>query len=76
LKVEGPQKEGDEGLGIVTRIGIDLVAATLLGAFLGYLADRALGTKPWLMIAGVFLGAIAGFRNILRYLGDAENKRD
>jgi F0F1-type ATP synthase assembly protein I len=35
----------------------------LVGIFagLGYLLDRWIGTKPWFMVAGVFLGAIFGF---------------
>jgi len=74
--MEGPQKEGYRDLGIVIRVGIDLVAGTLLGTLLGYLLDRALGTKPWLMVVGIFLGTIAGFRNIFRYLNDLENKRN
>jgi len=61
---------------MVTRIGIDLVVGTLLGALLGYFADRTFGTKPWLMIVGVFFGALAGFRNIFRYLNDIEKRRN
>jgi ATP synthase protein I len=76
LKAEDPEKDWNKGLGMITRIGVDLVAGTLVGTVLGYLADRALGTKPWLMVAGIFLGAAAGFRNIFRYLQDMEKKGD
>jgi ATP synthase protein I len=76
LKNEDPQKDWDKGLGMISRIGVDLVAGTFVGALLGYLLDRMFGTAPWLMIAGIFLGAIAGFRNIFRYLNDLENKRN
>lgn len=53
-------------------MGMELVVGTLVGGGLGYLSDKGLGTKPWLMIVGLFLGAIAGFRNTFRYLKDIE----
>jgi F0F1-type ATP synthase assembly protein I len=37
-----------------------LVACTLVGTGLGFVADRRLGTEPWLMIGGVLLGLAAG----------------
>jgi F0F1-type ATP synthase assembly protein I len=30
------------------------------------LCDRWLGTKPWLMVAGIVLGAIVGFYQFIR----------
>ena len=66
--IKGPEKDWGKDLGVITRVSIELVAGTAVGALLGYLADRLAGTAPWLMIVGVFLGAIAGFRNIFRYL--------
>ena len=32
----------------------------------GWLADRWLGTKPWLLVLGTVLGAIAGFYQFIR----------
>lgn len=69
VKTEGPEKNLGKDLGVITRVSIELVAGTAIGALLGYLADRTAGTAPWLMVAGIFLGTIAGFRNIFRYLG-------
>jgi ATP synthase protein I len=48
------------------RAGTDLVAALVVGGFLGYWIDRWLGTKPWAMIILFFLGFAAGFLNIYR----------
>jgi len=76
VQTEDPQKNLGKDLGVITRVAIDLVAGTLVGALLGYLADRMAGTAPWLMVVGVFLGAIAGFRNTFRYLSNLENKRN
>ncbi len=42
----------------------------LVGIFtgLGYLLDRWIGTTPWLMVAGVFVGAIFGFVYLISLL--------
>jgi ATP synthase protein I len=55
-----------KGLGMAYRIGTELVVATVIGGAFGYLLDRWLGTNPWLLIVGVFVGTAAGFLNIYR----------
>jgi ATP synthase protein I len=32
----------------------------------GWLLDRWLGTKPWLLVTGIVLGAVAGFYQFIR----------
>jgi F0F1-type ATP synthase assembly protein I len=41
-------------------MGLELMAAVLLYAGLGHLADRWLGTGPWLFAIGALLGNAAG----------------
>jgi len=36
------------------------------GLLAGWLLDRWLGTKPWLLVTGVILGAAAGFYELVR----------
>ncbi|OGW60763.1 MAG: hypothetical protein A2638_04675 [Nitrospirae bacterium RIFCSPHIGHO2_01_FULL_66_17] len=55
-----------KGLALASRVGLELVAATVIGAGLGYALDRWLGTRPWLLVVGVVLGAAAGFFGIYR----------
>jgi ATP synthase protein I len=55
-----------KGLALAGRVGVELVAATVVGAGLGYALDHWLGTGPWFMIGGVFLGAAAGVFGIVR----------
>ena len=50
------------------RLAMELAIAILAGVGLGYLADRALGTLPWLMVAGSLLGFGAGVLNAWRAL--------
>lgn len=67
-KKESPAASGKEnpGVGQAMRAATDLVAALLVGGFLGYWIDQWLGTKPWAMLILFFLGFAAGFLNIYR----------
>jgi ATP synthase protein I len=53
-------------LGLGMRFGIELIAAVGVGAGIGWLVDRALGTKPWAMVLFLVLGAAAGIMNSWR----------
>jgi ATP synthase protein I len=48
------------------RIVTELVAGIVVGGGLGYLLDRWLGTKPFLLLLLLLLGAAGGFWNIIR----------
>jgi F0F1-type ATP synthase assembly protein I len=45
------------------------VALGLLG---GRWLDGKAGTKPWLMLAGLLIGVVAGFRGLLRVAKEAQ----
>ncbi|MEM9683584.1 MAG: AtpZ/AtpI family protein [Pseudomonadota bacterium] len=63
----GPSRSAiGTGLGFALRIGIELVAALVVGVGIGFLLDRWLGTGPWLMVVFFFLGSAAGFLNVYR----------
>lgn len=63
---EKPGSERGKGLSFAFRIGTELVAGIAVGVGIGWLLDRWLGTKPWLMIAFFVLGAAAGMMNVYR----------
>ena len=44
--------------------------------FAGSWADEQFGTKPWLMIGGLALGAGAGFYNFFRTVADLGKKEE
>ncbi|MBI4183409.1 MAG: AtpZ/AtpI family protein [Proteobacteria bacterium] len=56
-------------LGLAFRIGVELVSALIVGVGFGWLLDRWLGTKPWLMVVFFFLGGAAGVLNVYRAVG-------
>jgi len=57
---------GQVGLEMVVPIGV------------GYLADRALGTLPWLAVAGAILGFVIGIVHLLALVNklDRSNASD
>jgi ATP synthase protein I len=55
-----------KGLSIAMRIGVELVAALIVGGGLGYLADSYFGSSPIGILLGVFLGMSAGLLNVYR----------
>jgi ATP synthase protein I len=70
--LKGIEKEGDspndgpDGIGAAMQVGTELVAGVAVGSIIGYLLDHWLGTLPWFFITCFFLGAAAGFRNLVR----------
>ena len=54
------------GVGFAFRIGVELVAALIVGVGIGLLLDRWLDTAPWFLIGGFFVGAGAGIVNVYR----------
>ena len=51
-----------------------LVGAPLGGGIIGWLLDRWLGTKPWLMLVMLFLGFAVGIWNVIRISNAASGK--
>jgi ATP synthase protein I len=67
-----PPKLGKEkgrtlrSLGALSAVGFSFVLAVVIGAALGYILDRCLGTSPWLFLLCFFLGLAAGMRTVFR----------
>ncbi len=51
------------------RLSSELVAGVAVGAGLGWLIDRWLGTAPWGLIVFLLLGFAAGVLNVMRSAG-------
>jgi F0F1-type ATP synthase assembly protein I len=54
--------------GAVAGAGLQFAIAILLFLYAGQWVDRRLGSSPWGVLVGVFLGAVAGFTSIYRKL--------
>jgi ATP synthase protein I len=59
------------------RLSAEFVAGILVGAAMGWLLDRWLGTSPWGLIVLLLLGFAAGILNVMRAAGAvAQNTLD
>jgi ATP synthase protein I len=66
----GPRQTADRsGFARGFLLSSELVAGVLVGAMLGWLLDRWLGTSPWGLIVLVLLGFAAGVLNVMRAAG-------
>ena len=60
------QEELNRKSGLAYGAAFSLFAAVVAGLLLGWLLDRWLGTRPWLLIGGLVLGAAAGLYEFIR----------
>ena len=67
---DGPSAASYAGL------GLQFLGAILLFLYVGRWLDARLGTAPWLLIAGVFVGTGAGFYSLYRKLMKEQAKED
>jgi ATP synthase protein I len=63
---DSPKREEGSALGLATRAITELVVAIAVAMGLGWVLDRWLGTKPWLMLVLLPFGFAAGVLNVMR----------
>jgi ATP synthase protein I len=51
------------------RLSAEFVSGVLIGAAIGWVMDRWLGTSPWGLIVFLLLGFAAGVLNLMRAVG-------
>ena len=64
---EGEEQETTRKSGMAYAAGLAIFFSVLSFMGLGWLLDRWLGTS-WLMLAGIVLGAVAGFYEFIRII--------
>ncbi|MGG6897316.1 MULTISPECIES: AtpZ/AtpI family protein [Rhizobium] len=62
-------EESRKGYAQAMKLSSEFIAAIIVGAVLGYVFDRFVGTAPWGMIILLLLGFCAGVLNVLRSAG-------
>ncbi len=54
------------GFGLAMGLSAELVATTGVGLVLGWLADKALHTRPVFLFVGALMGGVAGVMRLYR----------
>jgi ATP synthase protein I len=67
-----PREEEGFSVSEFAGVGLQFAVSILVFLYLGQWLDRKLGTAPWLLIIGVFLGAGASFYSMYRKLMAAQ----
>jgi ATP synthase protein I len=63
---EEDKEEINRKSGLAYAAAFSLFAAVVSGLIAGWLLDRWLGTRPWLLVVGIVLGSAAGFYEFIR----------
>jgi ATP synthase protein I len=71
-----PRQVAVSALARGTRHAVEIAANTIVGAAIGWLIDRWLGTGPWGFLLFLLLGIAAGFWNLMKAVNaEAESLR-
>jgi ATP synthase protein I len=63
-----PPRPNFRKLAELSSIGLMLPSSIIVGLFFGYVLDRWLGTRPWLLLIFTVLGVISGLLSLFRAL--------
>ena len=75
LHDEPPKAEGADGGTSITQfagVGLQFALSILVFLYAGQWLDRKLGTAPWLLLVGVFVGGAGSFYSMYRKLMAAQ----
>ena len=63
-----PDEKERSKIALALSVGTVITSNVIGGVFAGYLLDRWLDTRPWLIITGLILGAVSAFIGLFRIL--------
>jgi ATP synthase protein I len=63
---EENSEETNRKSGLAYAAAFSLFTTVVAGLIVGWVLDRWLGTRPWLLVSGIVLGAVAGFYQFIR----------
>ena len=68
------KKNKESGAGFGFKISTEIIAALVVGVWIGLIVDKYLGTKPFGLIIFFIFGALAGFLNVYRVMRRIEKQ--
>ena len=66
IEAQEDRARHSRGMAMGLRMSTELVAAILVGGFIGWAIDQGLGTWPWMFLVFFILGFAAGILNVTR----------
>jgi len=54
-------------LGMLSQVGISIIACVAVGLGIGWFLDRLLNTTPWLMLVFTIFGIVAAIKSIFEF---------
>jgi F0F1-type ATP synthase assembly protein I len=64
-----PLSETVRTIGALSTVGFSFVLAIVIGAYVGWILDKWMGTSPWMFFLFFVLGLVAGILNVYRTAG-------
>jgi len=61
-----PKRPDMRRLAELSSIALILPSSIAVGLFIGYMLDKWLGTRPWLLLTFTILGIVSGLLSFLR----------
>jgi ATP synthase protein I len=75
FKTKSSFKTETKKIAAMSSLGLMLPSSIAVGLFFGYLLDKALGTRPWMMIVFFLFGTASGIYNLLRGLNKLQDAK-
>ncbi|HYO62362.1 MAG TPA: AtpZ/AtpI family protein [Pyrinomonadaceae bacterium] len=69
---EDEQQEATRKSGLAYAAGLGIFISVLSFMGVGWLLDRWLDTAPWLLVTGIVVGSVIGFRSFIRIISKIE----
>jgi len=66
LKKDSKDKSNLQKWAALSSLGLTLPSSIAVGLFFGYMLDKWLGTKPWLLLVFTVLGVVSGLMSLIR----------
>ncbi len=74
MNPKNPHRQVTDAMGEGWVVGGSFFGSIMAGFLLGYLADRWLGTDPWLTVIGIIAGSVSGFYRMMAWAKDQERR--
>jgi ATP synthase protein I len=76
FKTKSSFKTETKRIAALSSLGLMLPSSIAVGLFFGYILDKALGTRPWMLIVFFLIGTASGIYNLLRGLQKMQDAKE